>query len=41
MLLNEAFNFYTVLCGNNELKQETAHSSMATRFSLLARETDF
>jgi hypothetical protein len=26
-LLN--FNFYTLLCGNNALKQKTVHSSMA------------
>jgi hypothetical protein len=28
MLLNEAFNFYMVLCGNNILKQKTVHSCM-------------
>jgi hypothetical protein len=29
MLLKETYNFYVLPCGNNALKQETVHSSMA------------
>jgi hypothetical protein len=29
MLLKEAFNFYTLLFGNNTIKQKTVHLSIA------------